>query len=58
MATSQRQMFYASHRKIADANELFLEFVSEGLTKVDLERLIARRPSLWGRFSNWLPKLP
>ena len=55
---TQKQMFYAAHRKIADANQLFLQFVDEGLTRAELESLIARRPSLWGRFRNWLPKLP
>jgi hypothetical protein len=55
---TQLQMFYKAHRNIADANELFLQFVDEGLTRAELEKLIARRPSLWGRFSHWLPKLP
>ena len=55
---TQRQMFYKAHRQIADANELFLQFVADGLTKTELGKLIARRPSLWGRFSNWLQKLP
>tara|TARA_R110000824_G_scaffold379016_2_gene570830 strand:- start:5010 stop:5189 length:180 start_codon:yes stop_codon:yes gene_type:complete len=55
---TQKQMFYNAHRKIAEANEQFLEFVKEGLTKAELIKLIARRPELWGRFKNWIPKLP
>ena len=55
---SQMQMFYEEDRKIGDLNELFMELVREGLTRRELEINIARRPSLWGRFSNWLEKLP
>lgn len=55
---TQLQMFYAEHKKIADANNLFLEFVLDGMTREDLQACIDRRPALWERFSNWLPVLP
>jgi len=55
---TQEQMFYASHRRSADANDTFLEIVSDGLTADELQRHIAKRPEVWARFENWLPKLP
>ena len=55
---SQMQMFYEADRKIADANEIFMEIVKDGLTREELSRLIEIRPSLWGRYKSWLDKLP
>ena len=55
---TQREMFYEAHKRLAAANEMFLEFVQGGMTRQELERLIHRRPSLWARFSNWLDVLP
>ncbi len=55
---TQIQMFYEESRKIADANTLFMEFVKEGLTKKQLQKLIDHRPGLWKKYSHWLEKLP
>lgn len=55
---TQMQIFYQEQRKIAETNQLFLDMVNDGLTREELQRNIDRRPSLWGRFANWLPKLP
>ena len=55
---SQQQHYYDAVRSAAEVNLLFLQFVKEGMTKPQLRRNIARRPSLWGRFSGWLDKLP
>lgn len=55
---TQLQHFYEAHRKIADINETFLFFVKEGMTRSELEKLIKKRPQIWERFKNWLPKLP
>ena len=55
---NQLQHFYHAHRKIADANELFLDLVADGMTRENLQTNIKRRPELWGRFSNWLDILP
>lgn len=55
---SQRQMCYEAERRAADVNVLFLELVEDGMTRKELEANIKRRPALWGRFSNWLTKLP
>jgi len=55
---TQMQLFYQAHRRIADANETFLELVASGMTREDLQRNIGRRPQLWGRFNNWLDVLP
>ena len=55
---TQIQMFYLEQRRVADATEAFLFLVANGLTRQDLATNIARRPSLWGRYANWLPVLP
>ena len=55
---TQHQILYQEQRKIAEVNELFLQFVKDGMTREELARNIERRPELWGRFSNWLDKLP
>lgn len=55
---TQLQMFYDASRKIGEANELFCEFVKEGMTREQLQRLIDRRPALWGRWANFLETLP
>jgi hypothetical protein len=51
-------MYYAAVRNAADVALTFVEMVKAGLTRNELEKLIARRPALWGRFSSWIPKLP
>ena len=58
MKPTQKQMFYRTHQAIADCNALFMEMVRDGMTRSDLEKLIARRPGLWGRFSGFLNTLP
>lgn len=55
---TQVQMYYAAERSAAEVNRQFLEFVKDGLTREELQTNINRRPALWGRFSNWLDKLP
>lgn len=55
---SQQQIFYEESHKIAESALLFSDFVKDGLTRNELERLIERRPALWGRYSNWLEVLP
>jgi hypothetical protein len=45
-------------RKDAEKDALFLQLVSDGMTRADLEKLIAKRPALWGRYAEWLGKLP
>jgi hypothetical protein len=55
---TQYQHFWSAHRNHADGNNTFLELVKGGMTAVELKALIAKRPSLWGRFSNWVGKLP
>lgn len=55
----QLQMYYGEFKKIAEVNELFMEFVRNGeMTRETLEKLIKRRPSLWGRFAGFLNTLP
>lgn len=45
-------------REDAEKDRLFLQFVSDGLTREQLAKLIENRPSLWNRYKAWLPKLP
>lgn len=54
---TQKEHFYDSQRKIAEQNDLFLFFVSDGMTKKHLQTNINKNPALWGRFSNWLDVL-
>ncbi len=58
MRPTQLQMYEMARKYIADTNAQFLEMVKDGLTADELGRLIKRKPSLWGRFSNWMDKLP
>ncbi len=58
---TQQQHFELARRRLAEGNETFMELVNHPtnpLTKEDLAANIKRRPSLWGRFSGWLDKLP
>lgn len=55
---TQMRMFYEESHKFAEACELFNDFVKDGLTKTELQRLINKRPETWGKFSNWLDILP
>jgi hypothetical protein len=55
---TQLQIFYEEHRKIAGANEVFMDLVKSGMTREDLAKNISRRPELWGKFANWLDVLP
>jgi len=55
---TQLQMYWQVHQNIARGNDLFMQMVRDGLTKKELATNIDRRPELWGRFENWLDKLP
>jgi hypothetical protein len=55
---TQHQMAFEAQQRIAKQNEVFMQMVRVGMTRAHLEKLIAMRPSLWGRFSNWLESLP
>ena len=57
---TQMQMYQEAERKLADANEAFVDMVNDPvnpMTNDDLERLIARWPERYGRFSGFLGKL-
>jgi hypothetical protein len=51
---TQTQIFYQESRKLSDANQAFMECIKNGLNKRELRQLIEKRPSVWGKFSNWL----
>ena len=55
---NQKQMFYAESRKIGEADQLFLEFVDDGMTAKELSENIKRHPALWSRYAGWLEILP
>ena len=58
---TQAQHYEMARRKLADANNTFMEMVNSKenpLTRSQLEKLIEHRPALWGKFSNWLDRLP
>lgn len=57
---TQIQMFYEEQRKIAALNAAFMELFchpTSPLTNQDLERIIARWPERYERFSGFLGKL-
>lgn len=50
---SQRHMMDEASRKIAEVNETFLEMLPT-MRRKELEKLIQKRPALWGRFAGYL----
>jgi hypothetical protein len=50
---SQRAMYDEASRKSAEINETWLEMLPT-MRRRDLERLIEKRPALWGRFAAYL----
>ena len=57
---TQYQMYREAEQGIFDRNNAFLEMVNDPvnpLTNQDLERLIARWPERYERYSGWLGKL-
>lgn len=54
----QEQMFRQAQKRSAIADEGFLSLVAAGLTRAELEKLVEKRPALYGRFARWLDKLP
>lgn len=57
-AAQQVQMFYDAVSRAGEVNVTFLDLVKDGMTREELAKNIARRPSLWQRFEHWLPLLP
>ena len=55
---SQRDMFYRAGRQRSEADETFLHMVKTGLTASELEKLIAKRPSVWAKYRDWIRILP
>jgi hypothetical protein len=54
---TQLQHYYTEQKKIADTNKTFLFLIKEGMTRLELKKLIEKRPATWARYKNWLPKL-
>lgn len=55
---TQAQMYYGALQQAADADRTFNDLVKGGMTRETLQQCIDHRPELWGRYSNWLEKLP
>lgn len=58
---TQMQQFTLAHRQIASLNDAFMDMVNckeNPMSRRDLERLIAKRPQVYGRFSGFLKTLP
>ena len=56
----QVQHYELARRRMAEANNHFLDMISDPdnpLTSHDLEVLIERYPSRWGRFEKFIPML-
>lgn len=57
---TQIEMYRNAEQKLFEQNLAFLALATDPispLTNQDLERLIARWPELYGRFSVWIGKL-
>lgn len=55
---TQLQHFYCAQQKESAKNKTFLFLVENGLSSEELKKLIEKRPSLWGGYSGWVPRLP
>ena len=56
---TQEQMYYGAFAKRARVNEAFMEMVQKNdITSEELEKLIAKRPHIYGHLINWIKKLP
>ena len=51
---TQKEMFYAAGRKIAEGNDTFMDIMRgpNPLSREDVDRLIARNP-YWSRFAGF-----
>lgn len=58
MSMTQLQMFWAAHRKMADANEAMLDalYGPNPITDDELRQLIAKRPEKYAHFAGYLGK--
>jgi len=58
MRKTQEQMFYEAGRKVADGNDAMMDLIRAGdITNGELQALIAKRPSVYGRFQGFVGKL-
>ena len=55
---TQEQIYHQERKRIAALNEAFMYHVSEGMTKGELQALIAKRPEVYSRFAHWIDWLP
>ena len=56
--TKEQQLADQAKHRDATINNLFLEFVEDGLTREELQENIKRRPQVWDRFASFLEQLP
>jgi hypothetical protein len=58
MAVPQKAMYYRAVRQSAEAMALFSDMVRKGeISRADLEKLIAKRPEVYGKYAGFLGKL-
>jgi len=58
MMKQQVQMFYEEGRRIAEGNDAMMDLIRAGdITNGELQALIAKRPSVYGRFQGFVGKL-
>jgi hypothetical protein len=56
--TKEQLLADQAQRRDDTINNLFLEFVDDGLTREELQENIKRRPQIWSRFASFLERLP
>ena len=57
---TQQQLFNEAHRKLADADQHFMDLIKDPvnpLTNDDLIKLVERFPQRWDRYSGFIGKL-
>lgn len=51
---TQLQLYWEAERRLAARNQAFMDAVNEGMTSDELEKIIKRRPEVWGIYADWV----
>jgi len=55
---TQTQLYWQAHERLANINKAFLDLVRENnITSGELEKLIQKRPELYGHLKGWIETL-
>jgi hypothetical protein len=55
---TQNQLYWQAHERLANINKAFMDLVRENnITSTELEKLIQKRPELYGHLKGWIETL-